>query len=124
VSQIGAADTPGLPVSPATALCTQILHGVGEDGPLQGANTGALLGSDCTNMALLVAAADKESVLSQTGLAAALAEVGSIDLSYPAGPADFSNPKLPSGGQYWRPVNFHTSCNCWQVTSATWTRGA
>jgi hypothetical protein len=79
-----------------------------------------LYGVACASSTMLVAALQRIPALRRSSLAAGMAKVGNLELSFPAGPSTFNNAANPTGDQYWRPGAFRTSCNCWQVTSTTW----
>jgi hypothetical protein len=54
--------------------------------------------------------------LTPDGVADGLNAAGSVAMSYPYGPNDFTGAGTTWGGQFWRPVNYTASCACWQVT--------
>jgi hypothetical protein len=123
--QVGAADTPGVPVSPATAVCTKVLSSVGLAGPVTpGTDRGNYLGEACAQVAMFVTAASHAQSLTRESLATGLASTGPFDMSYPVGPAVFTEPNDPTAGQFWRPLNFHHDCNCWKVADPNFRRGA
>jgi hypothetical protein len=88
--------------------------------PQESGNEGGLYGVACVHTAMLVAALTHVSTLRRTSIASGLARVGNMDLSFPAGPANFNNAANPTGGQFWRPLTYRNSCNCWKVTSTAW----
>lgn len=121
VSQLGEADSPGLRPSPATADCIRIMAAAGLPSPLS--SGGAAYGSPCAGIKMFVAAASHVSQLTRTALAVGLAQVGYLDLSFPAGPGDFHDPRNPTGGGFWRPLRYDHSAGCWRVASATFRKG-
>jgi hypothetical protein len=123
--QIGSLDTPGYKHSRATLACRKLISDAGLPDMLDSSEgtAGTLYGVACVSSTMLVAALQRIPALQRSSLAAGLAKVGSIELSFPAGPSVFNNAANPTGGQYWRPAAFRTSCNCWQVTSTTWRNG-
>ena len=121
VSQLGEADSPGVRPSPATADCVRVMAAAGLPSPLSAG--GAAYGSPCAGIKVFVAAASHAAMLTRTSLAPGLAQVGRLDLSFPAGPGDFHDAGNPTGGGYWRPLRFDRSATCWRVASATFQKG-
>jgi len=120
--QVGATTTPGVAVSPATALCTQILAKIGYPGPTQDPHqslAGTLYGSGCAVIKFLIAAIQNDTPLVRTGLPAGIARAGKVDLSYPAGPMNITSASDPTGGQYWRADRWSSACECWHVVDQT-----
>jgi hypothetical protein len=74
----------------------------------------------CVNMKMFAAAVEKSGALSRAGLAAGLAKVGELDLSFPAGPAIFRDASNPTGGQFWRPAYYDNGCTCGKLRDTTW----
>ena len=106
--------TPGMaPSNAATGECDAALKAKGRE-PTWTTQSG-IAGNDCVALAMLKAAAEHAPVLARNALAAGLQATGSLDLSYPGGPADFRAPYTTYAGQTWRPVKFVPSCNCWRV---------
>ena len=119
--QIGAESTPGVGLSPATAVCAGILAKIGDPAPTaKGSAAGALYGDGCAIVSVFVSAADRSVPLVRTGLAAGMVRAGPLDLSYPVGPMDATSATDPTGGQYWRPDRWSSSCGCWHVISPQW----
>jgi len=119
--QIGAESTPGVALSPATAVCAAILAKIGDPAPTaKGSAAGALYGDGCAIVSVFVSAADRSFPLVRTGLAAGMVRAGPLDLSYPVGPMDATSATDPTGGQYWRPDRWSSSCGCWHVISPQW----
>ncbi|MDX6432828.1 MAG: hypothetical protein QOE54_5194, partial [Streptosporangiaceae bacterium] len=54
--------------------------------------------------------------LKRTDLAIGLTRVGALDLAYPGGPINITNPRIPTGGQLARPGIWKSDCNCWRLT--------
>lgn len=123
--QIGSLDTPGYKHTKATLACRKVIRDAGLPDildPAQGTG-GTLYGVACVSSNLLVAALKNIPILQRSSLAAGLAKVGSIELSFPAGPSTYNDPTNPTGGQMWRPAAFSSDCNCWRVTSVAWRKG-
>jgi hypothetical protein len=113
----GEEHTPGYPPSAATAKCNAIFAAHGQP-PVyqQPVGTGGLA---CGQEAMMVAATDHAPVLERSALAAGLQAAQSVDLSYPQGPNNFSGSHVTYGDEYWRAVQFFTSCDCWRVPDPT-----
>lgn len=120
-SQEGAEYTPGATFTQATADCAAITKAAGLPGPT---STGTLEGSlhalACIHTKMFVAAAKATKPLTRAGLAAGLATVGDIDLSFPAGPSSFKNPNFPIGAQFWRASVYKADCTCVKLLDAQW----
>lgn len=116
-NQYGALNTvPAVPVSPATATCDHALTAKGL--PDTEHSDGGVAGVDCDLAWMFVAAADHAPILAQDELATGLERAGSVPFSYPGGPNLFNTNDSTTGGQYWRTVQYHSSCSCWEVTSS------
>ena len=76
-------------------------------------------GVACDQLWVVAAAIDHAPSLQRANMADGLHAAKSVDLSYPRGPADFTVPKATTGGQFWRPLQFFTACNCWKVIDPT-----
>jgi hypothetical protein len=119
-SQDGAEFVPGTPMSPATDECAAIATSVGLAKPTDtGTLAGELFALACIDVKSLVAAGSATMPLTRAGLAGGLATTGNLDLSFPAGPANFSNPNFPLGAQFWRTSQYHADCHCVKVLDAT-----
>ncbi|MCW3039103.1 MAG: hypothetical protein JWM31_1008, partial [Solirubrobacterales bacterium] len=122
---IGGENTPGTPISPATADCAAILKSVGLPPPTQrGAIAGALYGSGCAAIKIFVAAVANAPALSRTQLADGLALAGQLYLSFPPGPMNVTSAANPTGGQFYRGARWATSCQCWRLIDKTFRPGA
>jgi hypothetical protein len=121
VSSLGEADTPEVHPGPATARCAAIMQAAGLPSPLS--SGGAAYGSPCAGIAMFVAASSHATTLTRTALVGGLARVGALDLSFPAGPANFHDVGNPTGGGFWRPLRFDRPANCWRVASAAFQKG-
>ena len=112
----GEEHTPGMAPTAGTAKCNAIDQAGGQ--PTVYNNDG--VGGDLCDLVWEIAAAtDHAPSIKRTALAAGLQATGSIDYSYPMGPDNFSGPNVTVGGQFWRPDQFFTSCNCWRLTNQT-----
>jgi hypothetical protein len=119
-SQEGADFTPGATFSQATADCSAISDSVGLARPTDtGKLAGSLFALACISVKMLVAAGSATRPLTRAGLAGGLATTGNLDLSFPAGPANFTNPDFPMGAQYWRTSQYHSDCHCVKLLDPT-----
>jgi hypothetical protein len=119
-SRFGEEHTPSLTPTPATAKCNSYFTSRGQPTLYQmGVLTGANMGVMCDELWMFKAAVEHAPVLSPTALAAGLQAARSVDFSYPLSPNDFSGNRVTYGGEFWRPVEFMTSCTCWQVIDPT-----
>jgi hypothetical protein len=108
--------TPGISPTPGTARCDAIYRAHGLP-PTYRLPAGA--GYVCSQLWMFKAAVENASRLAPDALAAGLQRARSVELSYPAGPNDFSGPRVTTGGQFWRLARFERSCSCWRVTDPT-----
>ena len=76
-------------------------------------------GVSCDMVWELAAAVAHAPALQRNALAAGLHTAGSVEFSDPFGPNDFSAQGATTGGSFWRPVQFYTSCTCWHVLDPT-----
>jgi hypothetical protein len=112
--QYGANNMPGFKESPTDAQCDQIMTSHGQ--PAVMASGGVqFAGAVCDVMWMFVAAVDHAQSVAPDQLAAGLQRAGSVPFSFPYGPNNFSAPSATWGGEFWRPVTYHTSCRCWQL---------
>lgn len=109
--------TPGYQPSAGTIACDKIFTAAGQKSTYKGGS-----GNACSQMWELKAAVDNEPALSQTELPAGLAAAKSVDFAFPQGPNDFSAGHTTWGGQYYRVLQFHTSCNCWQLLTTSFAK--
>jgi hypothetical protein len=113
-TQIGAlSSSPQVPLSSATASCDLILNKAGL--PPTEKSADGFGGAACNDIWMFTAAASHAAQLSGVDLAAGLQAAGSVPFAYPSGPNTTSAPGTTTLGQYWRPVQFVGSCNCWRV---------
>jgi hypothetical protein len=106
--------TPGMsPSNPATQECDAALKAKGR-APTWTTQSG-IAGNDCLALQMFKAGAERAPALARNALAAGLQATGTLDLSYPGGPADFRAPYTTYAGQTWRPVKFIPSCTCWRL---------
>ncbi|TMM11973.1 MAG: ABC transporter substrate-binding protein [Actinobacteria bacterium] len=111
--QYGANNMPGFKESPTDVQCDQIMTSHGQPGAL--ASPDQFAGAVCNLAWMFVAAVNHAPNVAQDQLAAGLQRAGSIPFAFPYGPNSFSAPGTTWGGQFWRPVTYHTSCHCWQT---------
>jgi len=104
--------TPGSAPSSGTAKCDAIYqaHGIA---PTYKLPAGA--GYVCSQLWMFQAAINNAPVFRPEALAAGLQRARSLDVSYPAGPNDFSGLRQTTGGQFWRVAQFMADCKCWRV---------
>jgi hypothetical protein len=114
--QYGAIDSR-LPETPATQACDKVMTSHGLPTVYQSGDQFA--GSTCSLVWMLVAAIQRAGA-NQAGLAAALQAAKSVQMSFPNGPNDFSAPGTTTGGEFWRPITYQSSCQCWTVTNPAW----
>ncbi|MHB8669678.1 MAG: type 1 periplasmic-binding domain-containing protein [Acidimicrobiales bacterium] len=102
----------GLPVNPGTKECDQVLASRGI-APISESSYSE--GTFCSEFLMFEAAASHAPNLVRTELAAGLDRSGSLDFAYQTGPGLFDQPRQVSGGSYWEPVRWLSSCKCWKV---------
>jgi hypothetical protein len=112
-SRYGEEHTPGIAPNPGTAKCNAIYQSHGRPPVYQ--QPVAFGGAVCDQMWMVAAAINHAPVLQRSAIATGLQTAKSVDFSFPYGPNDFSGPRTTTGGQFWRPDQFFTSCNCWRV---------
>jgi hypothetical protein len=117
--QTGAPHTPGYVYNAPTRACTRLLAAAGVPAPYSNGLT-SLLGIACVDGALLAAMAEHAPSLTRKDLSLGLSRLGKIDLAYPAGPIDVTDPAVPAGGQLVRPGRWVSSCECWHITDVRW----
>lgn len=118
-SRAGENTTPGSTPTAGTARCNAAFAKKGI-GPTYSLGTAA--GNACSNVWMFAAAADHASAMKGDALAAGLQAARSVELSYPAGPNDFTAAGTTTGGQFWRPLQFHKSCRCWRIIDGNFQR--
>ena len=114
--------TPGTKPNPGTVRCNAAFKRYGNLGNVYKLPYGA--GDSCALVSMFDAAADHAPVLQRNALAVGLQRAKSVEMSFPQGPNDVTGNKVTTGGQFWRPLQFHLSCKCWQITSRTFVRGS
>jgi hypothetical protein len=112
-TQYGANTTPGFKESPTDVACDQIMSSHGQPGTWQSGDQYA--GTVCDTVWMFVAAVDHAPSVAPDQLAAGLQRAGSVPFAAPYGPNTFSAPGTTWGGEFWRPLTYHTSCRCWQL---------
>lgn len=115
----GAENVPGYQWNAATQDCIKLTTALGLESPVKAGVT-AIYGSACAMVKMFVEAAKVTSPLTRTGLVNGVAKLGKVDLSYPAGPADFHDPKNPTGAQSWRAGIYRNSCTCFQFVDGAY----
>lgn len=110
--RFGEEDTPGMTATAGTIKCSSIFHSDGLP-PVYQQPLGAG-GSACDDVWLLAGAIDHAPVLQRDALATGLAAAKSVEFSYPYGPNQFGA-GVTTGQEFWRPLQFFTSCDCWRV---------
>ena len=108
----GEEHTPGATPAAGTAKCDAVYqaHGIA---PTYKLPAGA--GYVCSQLWMFQAAINNAPVFRPEALAAGLQRARSLDVSYPAGPNDFSGLRQTTGGQFWRVAQFMADCKCWRV---------
>jgi hypothetical protein len=117
--QTGAPHTPGYVYNQPTKDCTKLLASVGVPAAYSNGLT-SLLGIACVDGTLLKAMAEHAPALTRKGLATGMSRIGNLDLPYPAGPINVTDPTVPTGGQLARPGVWVAACNCWHLTDLRW----
>lgn len=107
--------TPGMSPSGASSKCSAIYQAHGQQ-PVWTHRQG---GDACNFIWMLGAAIEHAPTLQRTSLGAGLHAAGSVQTSFPEGPNDFGGYRVTTGQQFWRTLQFFTSCDCWQVVDRT-----
>jgi hypothetical protein len=121
-SQYGATNTPGVPLSPETVNCNDMLTKGKTAWKAQDGDGYA--GGVCNQWNMLVLGATRGGALLRSGLAAGMNKVGYFYQSFPGAPALWNDPLKTWAGPYYRPLRFEASCDCWKVINATWSDAA
>lgn len=114
----GAEHYSNYPWNAATEQCMAIDKAAGVGSPTQVGVT-AIYGSACADMELFVDAANATVPLVRSGLAGGMATLGTLQMSYPAGPSVFNDLADPTGGQYYRAGVYNSSCECFKFVDGT-----
>ncbi len=111
-SPSGEEHTTGATPAAGTAKCDAIYqaHGIA---PTYKLAPGA--GYVCSQLWMFQSAINNAPVFRAQALAAGLQRAQSVDVSYPAGPNNFTAARQTTGGQFWRVAQFKADCKCWQV---------
>ena len=116
----GEETTPGFKPSGGTEKCDAVFSAAAKPSVYKQAD--GYGGFACNYMWFLQALLGHAKDLQGTDLIRAMHSIGTLDLSYPLSPTNFS--AAPTGHaygvSYWRPVYYHSSCTCWQVPHPTW----
>jgi hypothetical protein len=113
----GEQTTPGISPSAGTQACNAIFARHGEP-PVYQQGDGAG-GVSCDMIWELASAIHHAPAVQRNALAAGLHAAKTVEFSYPWGPNDFTGQNVTTGGEFWRPVQFHASCTCWHVLDPT-----
>jgi hypothetical protein len=110
--QYGANNMPGFKESPSDLQCDQVMASHGQPGAWQ--STDQFAGAVCDMAWMFAAALSHAPSVAPEQLGVGLQRAGSVPFAVPFGPNNFSG-GTNGGGQFWRPVTYHTSCGCWQL---------
>jgi hypothetical protein len=113
--QYGANNSPGFHEAPADTACDQIMTSHGQPGVMTSPDQFA--GAVCNLVWMFAAAVDHAPSPAPDQLAAGLQRVGSVPFAFPYGPDNFSAPGTTTGGEFWRPLTYLSSCGCWRLAS-------
>lgn len=115
----GEQTTPGYKPSGGTAKCNAIFAAAGQATVYK--QPDGFGGATCDYLWFAQAVAKHASSLQANALVAGLKSVGTIDFSFPDAPIDYG--AAPAGAtygvSYWRAIDYHASCKCWQVPNPT-----
>jgi hypothetical protein len=114
-NQYGANNSPGFHEGPADTACDQIMTSHGQPGTMTSPDQFA--GAVCNLVWMFAAALDHAPSPAPDQLAAGLQRVGSIPFAFPDGPNNFSAPGTTTGGEFWRPLTYFSSCGCWRLAN-------
>jgi hypothetical protein len=117
-SQYAGDHTPGVTLSAATKHCDEVMAAGGQP-PLE--QQGVAFGGVACNLTwMFAAAASHNQGLTRANMVNGLDQSGSLDMSFPQGPAKFdARPRNVTGGQFWRPVVYDGKCPCFRVADPT-----
>ena len=111
--------TPGYTPTGGTAKCNALYAAAGQPNVYKQAD--GYGGVVCDYLSYVQTLLDHATKVGASTLASAIHSMGTVDLSYPGAPIDFSAAPAGSvyGVGYWRPVDYLSSCTCWQVPNST-----
>jgi hypothetical protein len=119
-TRFGENNTPGL-TDPTTQACIALFarHHLPSSYV-----TGPYLAGGVCNLFALFSAMARDPVLTRTGLATGLAQVGRFNEAFPAADSIYkapgsSTPVKVTGGDFWWTIQFSASCTCWKVIDPT-----
>jgi hypothetical protein len=118
----GEQTTPGFQPSGGTKKCNAIFSAVGEPNVYkQSDGYGGLV---CDYLWYVQVLLNHATQLKSNTLANTMNSMGTVNFSYPLAPIDFSAAPHGSGYgvSYWRAVDYHASCKCWQVPNPTFNK--
>jgi ABC-type branched-subunit amino acid transport system substrate-binding protein len=104
--------TPGNKPTPGTARCNAIMSAHHLPTAYEGAG---VPGGVCGLLFWFADAANHAPSVHRNALSDGLRVTGAIDFPFPLGVGDFRGPRETNGGEYWRPIQFVSSCNCFHV---------
>jgi hypothetical protein len=114
-NQYGANNSPGFHEAAADTACDQIMTSHGQPGVMTSPDQ--FSGAVCNVVWMFAAAVDHAPSVAPEQLVAGLQRVGSIPFAFPDGPNNFSAPGTTTGGEFWRPLTYFSSCGCWRLGS-------
>ena len=119
ISAYGEATTPGFQSNIGTQKCDAIFTGAGKQTVYQ--QTDGYGGVVCDYLTYAQALLNHTRTIQASSLLSALHSLGTVQLSYPGEPIDFSAAPAGSafGVAYWRAAYFHASCACFQIPDPT-----
>ena len=115
----GEQSTPGYQPSGGTQKCNAIYNAAGQ--PSVYSQETGYPGLVCDYLWFVQALLSHASTFQASALPQDMRAMGSVNFSYPFAPTDFSAAPADStyGVSYWRAVDYHALCKCWQVPDPT-----
>lgn len=112
--------TPGMAPTAGTQKCDAYRKAAGLP-PVWGVPANA--GNACSQLWMLQGALNNAPELSRVAIQTGLQKTKGLDFSFPQGVADFSAPRVTTGGQNYRVAQFTPACDCWRVIQRDFRRG-